>query len=60
MYNNRKFGRRGKSKSKCKGTTNKKVGKDECVFCHNKEHGKNDRHLLNNKDEKDFNANVAE
>ena len=32
MYNNRKFGRGGKSKSKCKGTTNKKVGKDECVF----------------------------
>ena len=28
-------------------------------FCHNKEYGKNDRHLLKIKDEKDFNANVA-
>lgn len=37
----------------------RKLGKMN-VFCHNKEHGKNDRHLLKNEDEKDFNANVAE
>lgn len=40
----------GRSKSKCKGTTNNKVGKDECVLCHNKEYGKNDCHLLKNKE----------
>ncbi|KAF3950225.1 hypothetical protein CMV_023988 [Castanea mollissima] len=43
-----------------KGMSNdKKLEKDECAYCHKKGHWKKDFSLLQNKDEKDSNANVA-
>ena len=37
----------------------KKLEKDECAYCHKKRHWKKDCPLLQNKDKKDSNANVA-
>ena len=37
----------------------KKLEKDECAYCHKKGHWKKDCPLLQNKDNKDSNANVA-
>ena len=37
----------------------KKLEKDECAYCHKKAHWKKDCPLLQNKDNKDSNANVA-
>ena len=43
-----------------KGISNdKKLEKDECACCHKKGYWKKDYPLLQNKDEKDSNANVA-
>ena len=39
-------------------SNNKKVGKDECAYCHNKGHWKKDCPLLRNEDKKDSDANV--
>ena len=55
----KKSGRRGRLRSKSKGSTKRKIGKYECVFCRNKGHWKKDCPLLKNKDKKDSNANVA-
>ena len=43
-----------------KGMSNdKKLEKDECAYCHKKGHWKKDCHLLQNKDKKHSNGNVA-
>ena len=55
----KKSGRRGRLRSKSKGSTKRKIGKDECAFCHNKGHWKKDCPLLKNNGKKDSNANVA-
>ena len=58
-FEQKKSGRRGRSHSKSKGFTKRKIGKDECAFCRNKRHWKKACPLLKNKDKKDSNANVA-
>ena len=40
-------------------SNDKKLKKDECAYCHKKGHWKKDCPLLQNKDKKDSNANVA-
>ena len=41
----KKSGRRGRLHSKLKGSTKRKIGKDECAICHNKGVGRRIAHF---------------
>ncbi|CAL2233266.1 unnamed protein product [Prunus armeniaca] len=58
QINERKYGKRGKSRSKSRG---KFPGKDECAFCRQKGHWKKDYHKLKNKEKEKagFEANIV-
>jgi hypothetical protein len=57
-FDKKKYGWRGRSRSKSKGASNKKIGKDQCALCRKKGHWKKDCPLK--KKDKDSNANVAQ